>query len=48
MPFINSDNAGFLLKNPNRGLRGETYITLGENIRHIRVKTMTRLNEPKG
>lgn len=33
MPFINSDNAGFLLKNPNRGLRGETYITLGENIR---------------
>lgn len=33
MPFINSDNAWFLLKNPNRGLRGETYITLGENIR---------------
>lgn len=30
---ISFDEAGFLLKNPNRGLRGETYITLGENIR---------------
>ena len=33
MPLINSENADFLLKNPNRGLRGETYITLGENLR---------------
>lgn len=33
MPPVNFENAGFLLKNPNRGLRGETYITLGSNIR---------------
>lgn len=33
MPLANSSNADFLLKNPNRGLRGETYITLGENLR---------------
>lgn len=33
MPQVSFDNAGFLLKNPNRGLRGETYITLGENLR---------------
>ena len=33
MPEVCFDSAGFLLKNPNRGLRGETYITLGENLR---------------
>lgn len=33
MPEISADGAQFLLKNPNRGLRGETYITLGEHLR---------------
>ncbi len=33
MPEICFDSADFLLKNPNRGLRGETYITLGKNLR---------------
>lgn len=33
MPPVHYENSGFLLKNPNRGLRGETYITLGEHLR---------------
>lgn len=33
MPPVCYDDADFLLKNPNRGLRGETYITLGEKLR---------------
>lgn len=31
VPFLNSDTAEVLLDNPDRGLRMETYITLGEN-----------------
>lgn len=30
---INFDESSFLLENPNRGLRGETYITLGKHLR---------------
>lgn len=33
VPEINFDHAACLLKNPNRGLRGETYITLGKELR---------------
>lgn len=32
MPYLNADNADVLLKNPDRGLRMETYITLGDPI----------------
>lgn len=33
VPEIDFDHASCLLKNPNRGLRGETYITLGKELR---------------
>lgn len=32
IPFLNYENCGELLKNPDRGLRMETYITLGEEL----------------